>query len=148
MKKYSKETTVGIFVLIGLVMIIYMSIRLGDVRMFSDSHYPLTARFNDVTGLRVNAPVEMMGVQVGYVQNISLDQKHMKAVVVLKLKKEIELFDDAIASVKTSGLIGDKYIKITPGGVGDPLGPGDTLIETESAIDLEDLISKYVFGKV
>lgn len=148
MKKYSKETTVGIFVFLGFALIVFMSINLGDMRVFSDSHYPLTARFNDVSGLRINAPVEMMGVQVGYVENISLDAKNMKAVVVLKLKNEIKLTDDAIASVKTSGLIGDKYIKITPGGVGDPLNPGDTLIETESAIDLEELISKYVFGKV
>ncbi|WP_027178555.1 outer membrane lipid asymmetry maintenance protein MlaD [Maridesulfovibrio bastinii] len=148
MKKYSKETSVGIFVLLGLALIIFMSINLGDVRVFSDSHYPLTAKFNDVTGLRPNAPVEIMGVQVGYVDKISLDTKNMKAVVVLKIKKDIQLYDDAIASVKTSGLIGDKYIKISPGGVGDPLNPGDSLIETESAIDLEDLISKYVFGKV
>lgn len=148
MKKYSKETTVGIFVIIGLALIIFMSIKLGDLRVFSDSHYPLTATFNDVTGLKANAPIEMMGVQVGYVEKISLDTRNMKALVVLKLQNNIQLTDDAIASVKTSGLIGDKYIKITPGGVGDPLKPGDSLIETESAIDLEDLISKYVFGNV
>lgn len=148
MKKYPKETAVGIFVFLGLIAIVYMSVKLGDVQMFSDDHYHVKARFNDVTGLRVKAPVEMMGVPIGYVSNIELDLKNQKAVLVLSIENRIELLDDAIASVKTSGLIGDKFVKITPGGVGDPIEPGGTIIETESAIDIEDLISKYVFGKV
>ncbi len=148
MKKYPKETAVGVFVFIGLIAIVYMSVKLGDVHMFSDDHYHVKASFNDITGLRVKAPVEMMGVPVGYVDKINLDLKNQKAVLTLRIKNEIELTDDAIASVKTSGLIGDKYVKITPGGVGDPIEPGGIIIETESAIDIEDLISKYVFGKV
>ncbi|SDK39652.1 phospholipid/cholesterol/gamma-HCH transport system substrate-binding protein [Maridesulfovibrio ferrireducens] len=148
MKKYSKETTVGLFVLIGLLLIVYMSVKLGDVRILSDSHYHVSASFNDISGLRINAPVEIMGVPVGFVDNISLNLETQKAVVGLSLEKKIELTDDAIASIKTSGLIGDKYVKIALGGVGDPIEPGGTIIETESAIDVEDLISKYVFGKV
>ncbi|CCO22771.1 outer membrane lipid asymmetry maintenance protein MlaD [Maridesulfovibrio hydrothermalis] len=148
MKKYPKETAVGIFVLIGILVIVYMSVKLGDVHMFSEDHYHVTASFNDVSGLRVKAPVEMMGVPIGYVDDIQLDLKTQKAVLVLSLENRIELTDDAIASVKTSGLIGDKYVKITPGGVGDPIEAGGVIIETESAIDIEDLISKYVFGKV
>lgn len=148
MKKYPKETAVGFFVFLGLIAIVYMSVRLGDVHMFSDDHYTVKASFNDITGLRVKAPVEMMGVPVGYVNGIELDLKNQKAILTLSIKNEIELTDDAIASVKTSGLIGDKYVKITPGGVGDPIEPGGIIIETESAIDIEDLISKYVFGKV
>jgi len=148
MKKYPKETAVGIFVFLGLLCIVYMSVKLGDVHMFADDHYHVQASFNDITGLRVNSPVEMMGVPIGYVNHIDLDLEKQKAVLTLSIEKRIELTDDAIASVKTSGLIGDKYIKITPGGVGDPIEPGGIIIETESAIDIEDLISKYVFGKV
>ncbi|MBI9112069.1 outer membrane lipid asymmetry maintenance protein MlaD [Maridesulfovibrio ferrireducens] len=148
MKKYSKETTVGLFVLIGLLLIVYMSVKLGDVRILSDSHYHVSASFNDISGLRINAPVEIMGVPVGFVDNISLNLETQKAIVGLSLENKIELTDDAIASIKTSGLIGDKYVKIALGGVGDPIEPGGTIIETESAIDIEDLISKYVFGKV
>ncbi|WP_432738404.1 outer membrane lipid asymmetry maintenance protein MlaD [Maridesulfovibrio sp. FT414] len=148
MKKYPKETAVGVFVFLGLLAIVYMSIKLGDVQMFSDSHYHVKASFNDVTGLREKSPVEMMGVPIGFVDKIELDLKNQKAVLTLSIEKRIELLDDAIASVKTSGLIGDKYVKITPGGVGDPIEPGGIIIETESAIDIEDLISKYVFGKV
>ncbi|OEU70640.1 MAG: outer membrane lipid asymmetry maintenance protein MlaD [Desulfovibrio sp. S3730MH75] len=148
MKKYSKESIVGLFVFVGLLLIVFMSVKLGDVRMLSDSHYHVTASFNDISGIRINAPVEMMGVPIGYVDNISLDLNTQKAVLGISLEKKIELTDDAIASIKTSGLIGDKYVKISPGGVGDPIEPGGTIIETESAIDIEDLISKYVFGKV
>jgi phospholipid/cholesterol/gamma-HCH transport system substrate-binding protein len=148
MKKYPKETAVGIFVLLGLLFIVYMSVKLGDVRMFADDHYKVTASFNDITGLRVNSPVEMMGVPIGYVSNIDLNLEKQKAVLTFSIENRIQLTDDAIASVKTSGLIGDKYIKITPGGVGDPIEPGGAIIETESAIDIEDLISNYVFGKV
>ncbi|WP_027720420.1 outer membrane lipid asymmetry maintenance protein MlaD [Maridesulfovibrio zosterae] len=148
MKKYPKETVVGFFVFLGLIAIIYMSVKLGDVQMFSDDHYHVKASFNDITGLRVKSPVEMMGVPIGYVTDINLDLKNQKAVLTLSIEKRIELLDDAIASVKTSGLIGDKYVKITPGGVGDPIEEGGMIIETESAIDIEDLISKYVFGKV
>lgn len=148
MKKYPKETAVGIFVILGLLAIVYMSVKLGDVRMFSDDHYRVKASFNDVTGLREKAPVEMMGVPIGYVDKIGLDLENQKAVLTLSIENKIQLLDDAIASIKTSGLIGDKYVKITPGGVGDPIEPGGVIIETESAIDIEDLISKYVFGKV
>lgn len=148
MKKYSKETAVGIFVLVGLLCVAYLSVKLGNVQLFADTHYPLTAEFSDISGLKINSPVQMFGVDVGYVQKIELDQKNRMASITMMLQKEVSLTDDAIASVKTSGLIGDKYIRITPGGVGDPLGPGDAIFDTESAIDLEDLISKYVFGGV
>lgn len=148
MKKYSKETTVGLFVFIGLLLIVYMSVKLGDLRIFSDNHYHVSASFTDISGLRINAPVEIMGVPVGFVDDIHLDLKTQKAVVGLSIEKKIALTDDAIASIKTSGLIGDKYVKIALGGVGDPIEPGGTIIETESAIDIEDLISKYVFGTV
>jgi phospholipid/cholesterol/gamma-HCH transport system substrate-binding protein len=90
----------------------------------------------------------MAGVQIGQVGSISLSKEEKVAIVKMKIQKGMVLSDDVIASVKTSGLIGDKYIKLSPGGSDQTLGPGDTISETESAIDLEELISKYIFGGV
>ncbi len=148
MTKYAKETLVGLFVLAGLACVAYMSIQLGNLRVFSKEYYPVQAKFGDVTGLKVNAPVQMLGVDIGFVDKIILDPENDLAVVQLMVKRSVKLFDDSIASVKTSGLIGDKYLKIAPGGVGDEIKPGGAIIKTESSIDLENLISKYVFGKV
>ena len=148
MSNFTKETAVGIFVFIGLVFIAYMTVKLGDVEIFQDNYYELHAEFNDITGLRTKAPVQMFGVDIGYVSGISLNQDDGVAEVDLRIRKDVKLTDDAIASVKTSGLIGDKFVKITPGGVGDELKPGDVIFETESSVDLEELISKYVFGGV
>ena len=147
MKKYSKETQVGLFVLVGFMAIAYMSIKLGNVHLFSDNNYVITAKFNDVTGLKVNAPVQMYGVEMGFVEKIGIDNQNGMSVVTLRIRKDVQLTDDTIASVKTSGLIGDKYIKISRGG-GDPIKEGAVIRDTESSIDLEELISKYVFGGV
>ena len=98
--------------------------------------------------LRPGAEVEIAGVRVGRVKSIRLDDKQPRAVVELQLGDNVHLTDDVIASVKTSGLIGDKYISLEPGGSGEPLKNGDEITDTESAVDIESLISKYVFGKV
>jgi phospholipid/cholesterol/gamma-HCH transport system substrate-binding protein len=147
MKKYSKETQVGLFVLVGFLAIAYMSIKLGNVHLFSDNDYAITAKFNDVTGLKVNAPVQMYGVDIGFVEKIGIDNENSMSSVVLRIRKDVRLTDDTIASVKTSGLIGDKYVKISRGG-GETIQAGAVLRDTESSIDLEELISKYVFGGV
>jgi len=147
MKKYSKETQVGVFVLVGFLAIAYMSIKLGNVHLFSDNNYAITAKFNDVTGLKVNAPVQMYGVDIGFVEQIGIDDKNGMSSVSLRIRKDVRLTDDTIASVKTSGLIGDKYVKISRGG-GETIQAGAVLRDTESSIDLEELISKYVFGGV
>jgi phospholipid/cholesterol/gamma-HCH transport system substrate-binding protein len=147
MKKYAKETQVGLFVLIGFIAISYMSIKLGNVRLFGENDYAITAKFNDVTGLKVNAPVQMYGVEMGFVEKIGIDLESGMSVVTLRIRKDVQLTDDTIASVKTSGLIGDKYVKLSRGG-GDPIQAGAVLRDTESSIDLEELISKYVFGGV
>ena len=145
MKKYSLETTVGIFVVIGLLCIGYMTIKLGKIRMFGGDYYTLYARFSSVSGLRVDSPVEIDGIEVGRVEQLNIDQDKQMAVVKLRIEKGINVYEDATASIKTSGLIGDKLIKIDPGG-GDILKPGGTITETNSPIDVEDLISKYIFG--
>jgi phospholipid/cholesterol/gamma-HCH transport system substrate-binding protein len=146
MKKISIETAVGIFILIGIVCVSYLSIRLGKMEWTGDKYYPVFARFQSVSGLIAGAHVELAGVHVGKVESIALDPKRLVAVVELKIQKGVLLSDDVIASVKTSGLIGDKYIQLAPGNSDKVLKPGGMITETESAVDLEALISKYVFG--
>jgi len=146
MKKTSVETAVGVFVLIGLISVAYLTIKLGKMEWFGDDFYTLEARFNSVSGLKAGALVDMAGVEIGKVADIYLDNQRQVAIVSLKIKKSVVLTDDVIASVKTSGLIGDKYIRLTPGGSDRILKTGDMIIETESALDIEELVSKYVFG--
>lgn len=148
MFKLKKETAVGLFVLVGILAIGYMTIKLGNVQIFSDKYYPVKANFTDISGLKVNAPIQMYGVKIGIVEGIKLDQEHSVASVTMLIEKEVKLTDDAIVSVKTNGLIGDKYLKISPGGLGDPVAAGDTLFDTNPTVDLEDLISKFAFGDV
>ncbi|MCG6906009.1 MAG: outer membrane lipid asymmetry maintenance protein MlaD [Desulfobacteraceae bacterium] len=146
--KASVETAVGIFVLIGILSVGYLTVKLGKLELLADNYYVLNARFQSVSGLKKGAQVEIAGVPVGKVDLISLDHERQVALVKLKIEHGVVLTDDVIASVKTSGLIGDKYIKLSPGGSDTVLKAGDTIIETESALDIEELISKYAFGKV
>jgi phospholipid/cholesterol/gamma-HCH transport system substrate-binding protein len=146
MKKTSIEAAVGVFLLIGIICVSYLSIRLGKMEWTGDKYYPLFARFQSVSGLIAGAHVELAGVHVGKVDSIKLDPKRLVAVVELKIQKSLKLSDDVIAAVKTSGLIGDKYIELVPGNSDKILKPGGLITETESAVNLESLISKYVFG--
>lgn len=146
MKKTSVETAVGVFVMIGLISVAYMTIKLGKMEWFGEGYYLLDARFDSVSGLKTGAQVDMAGVEIGQVADIRLDNERKVAVVQLKIREGIMLTDDVIASVKTSGLIGDKYIRLTPGGSDRILKPGGMIIDTESALDIEELVSKYVFG--
>jgi phospholipid/cholesterol/gamma-HCH transport system substrate-binding protein len=147
-KKYKMETTVGIFVVIGLLCLGYITVKLGNLSFINGDTYSLFTRFTSVTGLKSGNSVEMFGIEVGRVGKLSMDQDIQEAVVELKIKKGIEIYGDAIASVKTSGLIGDRYIQIDPGGAEEILKNGDSIIETESPIDLQEIISKYAFGDV
>jgi phospholipid/cholesterol/gamma-HCH transport system substrate-binding protein len=148
MKKYTMETTVGIFLVFGLLCIGYMTVKLGHVSLLGDDAYSLFARFTTVSGLRAGSPVDMLGIEVGRVGRLTMDQKDQKAVVEIRIQKDIKVYDDAIASIKTEGLIGDKYLSIDPGGAGKLLGPGGTITETLPAVDVVDLIGKYAFGEV
>jgi phospholipid/cholesterol/gamma-HCH transport system substrate-binding protein len=139
---------VGLFVLIGLLCVGYLTIKLGKMEWFGEDTYPVFARFQSVSGLKPGAYVEMAGVEIGQVDTITLDQQDKVALVKIKVKRGVVLEEDVIASVTTAGLIGDKYINITPGGSETALKPGDLITETESAVNLEELISKYVFGGV
>jgi phospholipid/cholesterol/gamma-HCH transport system substrate-binding protein len=148
MTKYSKETVVGIFVVIGLLCIGYLTVKLGKVSLLGDDRYVLYASFDKVTGLRVGNPVLTLGLEIGSVAGFTMDQETQMAVAELKIKKEIKIYDDATASIRTEGLIGDRYVEIDVGGSGDPLKSGDTIIETQSPVEIHDLISKYAFGDV
>jgi phospholipid/cholesterol/gamma-HCH transport system substrate-binding protein len=148
MKKYSKETVVGIFMLIGLVCVGYMAVKLGKITIFGDDTYVIYARFNKITGLRTGNPVNMLGLEVGRVSGLSIDQDNQRAVVEMKIRNGLKIYDDAIASIKTEGLIGDKYVDIDAGGGGDLLKPGGTITETVSPVDIGELIGKYAFGSV
>ncbi|MDL2216800.1 outer membrane lipid asymmetry maintenance protein MlaD [Desulfovibrio sp. OttesenSCG-928-M14] len=147
MKKYSLEFSVGIFMLIGLACLAYLTVKLGKMELFGNDGYTLTAGFSSVAGLKTGANVEMAGVPVGKVTGIRMD-KNYRAVVTLLINKDVALSEDAMASVKTSGLIGDKYISMSSGGSEVMLANGDEITETEPAVDIEALISKYVFGGV
>jgi phospholipid/cholesterol/gamma-HCH transport system substrate-binding protein len=148
MKKYSHETIVGIFLVIGLLVIGYMTIKLGDVSLLGDNSYSLYAEFSSVSGLRKGNPIEIFGMEVGQVGGFSMDQENQQVILELKIKNGIHIYDDAIAAIKTAGLIGDKYVSIDPGGSDEVLENGDTILDTESPIDLGDLIGKYAFGDV
>jgi phospholipid/cholesterol/gamma-HCH transport system substrate-binding protein len=148
MKKYSMETIVGIFVVLGLLGVGYMAVKLGNFALFTNRSYPLFARFTSVAGLRVGSPVEMFGIEIGQVKGLSMDQDEQLAVVQLSIRNGVKVFDDAFASIKTAGLIGDKYIQIDPGGAGDLLAAGGTILETNAPLDIGELIGKYAFGDV
>jgi phospholipid/cholesterol/gamma-HCH transport system substrate-binding protein len=148
MQKKSVETAVGIFVLIGVLCVSYLAIRLGRMELFGSGYYTLNAYFNSATGLKPGAPVEIAGVEVGQVEDIRLDEASQMAVVSLAIRNGLTIKDDVIASIKTSGLIGDKFIKLSPGGSPQALKPGDSIMDTESPLDIEELIGKFVFGKV
>jgi len=148
MKKYTMETTVGIFLVFGLLCIGYMTVKLGHVSLLGDNTYSLFARFTTVSGLRAGSPVDMLGIEVGRVGRLTMDQKDQKVVLEIRIQKDIKVYDDAIASIKAEGLIGDMFLSIDPGGAGKLLGPGGTITETQPAVDIVDLIGKYAFGEV
>ncbi len=146
MDKSRLELIVGVFVLVGIVCLGYLSIKLGKLELIGGDVYEVDALFNSATGLKSGAAVEVAGVEVGRVKAINL--KEDRAMVRLVVQNGTKLYSDTIASIKTRGIIGEKYLALSPGGGGDPLKPGDTIRDTESGLDLEELVSQYVHGKV
>ncbi|MBW1974360.1 MAG: outer membrane lipid asymmetry maintenance protein MlaD [Deltaproteobacteria bacterium] len=140
------ELAVGVFMLIGLILTGYVSFRLGEVNLWGGDEYVVYARFSNVAGLKKKAPVTIAGVEVGYVDDIKLDRG--EALVTLKIKKGIKLEEDVIASIKTMGIIGDKYVAISPGGLDEYIEPGGEITDTQPPLDIEELLGKFVFGKV
>lgn len=145
MQKSMLELTVGMFMIVGLVSFSYLAISVGGVDWFNEKSYTVKARFISIAGLKQGAVVEIAGVKVGKVENIMLDNSDYEAIVELSLNQDVKLQEDSIASIRTAGIIGDRYVNIKPGGSEDIIEAGGTIIETESAISLEELISKYIF---
>jgi len=147
MKRLNIEVAVGVFMVLGFVCFAYLSIRLGGLEPFGGDSYAVSARFNSISGLKEGASVEIAGVRIGKVARIRLDPEDYEAVVELAVDRGVRLQDDCIASIRTAGVIGDKYVNITPGGSDAYIEPGGEITETESAISLEELVSKYIFEK-
>lgn len=148
MKRENLELIVGIFMLAGIVCLGYLSIKLGRMELMGGQYYPVTAEFDSVSGLKKGATIEIAGVEVGKVERIDLNQETDRALVQLSIKEGVKLEDDVIAGIRTKGIIGDKFIKLKPGGGDRPIPPGGKIRETESALDLEELLSKFIHGQV
>jgi phospholipid/cholesterol/gamma-HCH transport system substrate-binding protein len=149
MKRANLEISVGIFVLLGIVCLGYLSIKLGKMELLGGDSYDVIANFDSASGLRPGASIEIAGVEVGRVDRIVLDPKAgYTARVSLQINSGIELQDDVIAAVRTRGIIGDKFVQLKPGGSDKLLQNGGRIRETESSIDFESLISKYIHGSV
>jgi len=145
MKRFNLEVAVGIFLVVGFLCFAWLSIRLGDLDLLQRDTYRVEARFGSIAGLKEGAVVQVSGVPVGKVSRIHLDPEMYEAVVGLSLNNDVRLTVDSIASIRTAGIIGDRYVSISPGGFPEYIEPGGEIEETESAINLEELISKYIF---
>jgi len=146
MKKIDLELAVGLFMIAGIACMGYLTIKLGKMEILGGKGYEIQAVFSNSGGLKVGSSVVIAGVKVGSVKRIILDEYQARAIVNLPL--DIKIQEDAIASIKTKGLIGEKYIEITPGGSEKTIESGGRIRETQPAIDIEELISNFVFGKL
>lgn len=138
------ELSVGLFLLIGLLCLAYLSFKLGRIQVLGSTDYAVNAVFSSVAGLKVNADVTIAGVGIGQVEKIKL--KNGQAFVALRIHNDVQLEEDVIASIKTSGIIGDKYVAISPGASEEFIKPGGTIRDTQPPLDIENLLGKFVFG--
>ena len=146
MQRSALDLAVGIFVLIGVLALGWLSVKLGRVEFLGGSGYQVTADFPSVGGLKAGSSVEIAGVEIGRVEGITLAD--YQARVRIRIRSDVKLQEDSIASIKTKGLIGEKYIRINPGGSDRIIPPNGRIREVEPPVDFEELLSKYIFGKV
>jgi phospholipid/cholesterol/gamma-HCH transport system substrate-binding protein len=146
MERSRVNIAVGLFVLIGILALAYLSIQLGRVSFLGATGYVVTADFPSVGGLKPGSTVEIAGVEIGSVEAIGLAD--YQARVTLRIRAGVKLQEDSIASIKTKGLIGEKYVRINPGGSDRIIPPNGRIREVEPPVDFEELLSKYIFGKV
>ena len=136
---------VGVFLLAGFASFSWLAVKMGDLELFKKESYDVSASFTSISGLKEGAALELAGVVVGKVTKIELNEEEYEATVFMDVVKTVQLSDDSIASIRTSGIIGDKFIKLTPGGSDIFLESGDMIEETEASISIEELVSKYIF---
>ena len=146
MERTRVNIAVGIFVFLGILAMGYLSVQLGRVSFLGGGEYVVTVDFPSVGGLKAGSSVEIAGVEIGRVEKIGLVD--YQARVTLRLQTAVKLQEDAIASIKTKGLIGERYVRISPGGSDKIIGPNGRMREVEPPVDIEELLSKYIFGKV
>jgi phospholipid/cholesterol/gamma-HCH transport system substrate-binding protein len=145
MKKFNTEIIVGVFMLAGFLAFGYISLQMGEFSIFDlEKNYSIIAEFDNVSGLKVGASIEIAGVNVGKVSDIRLGEDGLARVTML-IRNGVKISTDAIASIRTQGLIGDKYIKVIQGADEKMLADGGEIFDTESSIDFEELVSKYIF---
>jgi phospholipid/cholesterol/gamma-HCH transport system substrate-binding protein len=148
MSKRGTEILVGLFVLLGIAALVFLALRAANLSSFSASEtYTLTAKFDNIGGLKVRSPVRSAGVVVGRVTSISLDPKTDQGVAKLDINKSVQFPADSSARILTSGLLGDQYVGLEPGAEEKMFAPGDTIKSTQSAVVLETLISQFLFNK-
>jgi len=148
MGKKQIETLVGVFVLIGGLAVVFLSLKAANLASFTlDSTYALSARFDNVGGLKIRAPVKSAGVTVGRIRSISFDDKTYQGVVAMEIDKRYQFPADTSAKILTSGLLGDQYVGLEPGGDDKSLKSGDTIRMTQSAIVIENLIGQLLYSK-
>lgn len=148
MKQTKLELLVGVFVTVGIAAVAYLTLKLGAGALVGADSYTVEARFANVGGLNKGSSVMLSGVFVGRVEEVTLDIEDYSAIVSMKIFTRVQLPTDTIASIKTTGLIGDKYIALAPGADETYLTSGARITMTESAVDLESLIGKMAFGTV
>lgn len=148
MKQNNLELLVGIFVLLGIVAVAFLTIKLGSGSLVGGPTYLIEARFANAGGLHSGSSVLVAGVTVGRVEALRMDPEDFSAIATLRVLNDVQLPTDSMASIKTSGLIGDKYVALSAGAEEDVLEPGSRITMTESAVDLESLVSKMAFGTV
>lgn len=148
MKKNGLEMGVGLFMIIGFASFVYLALQLGEVSFLTrGTTYVLKAEFDNVSGVKKGASVQVSGVEIGEVVGIELGPMDA-AILSLQIANKLKVPRDSMASVKSQGIIGDKYIQLTLGGDEELFQSGDVIVETESSIDIESLISKFAFGSV
>jgi phospholipid/cholesterol/gamma-HCH transport system substrate-binding protein len=148
MSKRGIETLVGLFVLLGIAGLVFLSLKAANLASFgSRDSYTVSAKFDNIGGLKPRSPVRSAGVTVGRVTAITLDQKSFQGLVVMDLDKSVQFPRDSSAKILTSGLLGDQYVGIEPGGDEKSLAPGDVITQTQSAVVLENLIGQFLFSK-
>ena len=148
MTKKGIETLVGLFVLLGLAGLVFLSLKAANLASFGTRDtYTVAARFDNIGGLKARSPVRSAGVTVGRVTSITLDQKTFQGLVTMELDKSVQFPHDSSARILTSGLLGDQYVGIEPGAEEKSLAAGDLIKQTQSAVVLETLISNFLFNK-